>query len=958
MTDATVTAGRDMTDGKPQITRHFLGWDQPVIARVVALLTAAWRSGALDLSDQMLVVPTRNAARRLREALAEAASARGSAVLPPLTVTPEHFLTPEPRRQRIASRAEMLAFWIQTLRLADARQCGSLFPRRNRDAGTSDFDWLVGSAARLMRVRVELSENGLDLRDAAAALQDGPEAERWQELAALEQQYLAGLAEAGLSDETAAKIATACNPQCPEGIVRIRVLAVPDPIPLAVSALERLSRVLPVEVFVHAPGELADAFDHWGRPLPAVWESADLEIPDAERNVMLAETPADQACEIGRIVDALSLAPDDVTVGVPDGGVVPHIRHEFASRDVETFDPAGEPLMRHPAAGLVGALAGMLHNRDYRSLAVLMRHPDMLVCLKSEHKDWSAPAFLEQLDAFQSVHLPHSLAQIQRLLQRPGAATAWPDLSRALDSVRDILGLFEEHGLAEGFSAALRRIYRDRELDPRRPPDTSFADVAKCVCRLLVELNTPEMQHIGLTDKQRVTLLMRLLESQTIYGDRKRASVDLLGWLELAWDDSPYLVISGMNDGCVPKAIVGDAFLPDSARTLLGLPDNRHRFARDAYMLAAMIEARRTLGGTVLLVGRKSAQHDALRPSRLLFLCPRDELAGRALRLFDEVVQPRAVVARSLGWRLTPPSPDTPERMRVTQFRDYLACPFRFYLKHVLDMSEQDDGKLELDSLDFGILCHAALEVLGRPESAGQTDPAVLSRRLEEVLEAEVRGRFGNDLSAPVLIQVESARMRLLAAARLQAELNAEGWRIVATEYSIGKDAPAEIGGMRVTGKIDRIDRHPDGRLRILDYKTSDSGQAPDKVLWAAHREDTPGYAAVTVQGRQRRWQDLQLPLYKILLRNDPRFADAPVECGYFNLPKATRETALALWTGATPELIESARRCAEGVAADVRNRRFWPPAEKLRYDDFERLLFDAPSRYVDGAAMGGLDRA
>ena len=47
---------------------------------------------ALDLSDRMIVVPTQQAGRRLRAALAVHAAARGGAVLAPRVVVPEQIL--------------------------------------------------------------------------------------------------------------------------------------------------------------------------------------------------------------------------------------------------------------------------------------------------------------------------------------------------------------------------------------------------------------------------------------------------------------------------------------------------------------------------------------------------------------------------------------------------------------------------------------------------------------------------------------------------------------------------------------------------------------------------------------------------------------------------------------------------------------------------------------------------
>ncbi|MDI1247428.1 MAG: hypothetical protein PSV13_00970, partial [Lacunisphaera sp.] len=64
------------------VRRHFLPWDRPLPAQAAAWLAQGWAGdGPLDLGGVLVIVPTRQSGRRLREALAEHAAGRGSAVL-------------------------------------------------------------------------------------------------------------------------------------------------------------------------------------------------------------------------------------------------------------------------------------------------------------------------------------------------------------------------------------------------------------------------------------------------------------------------------------------------------------------------------------------------------------------------------------------------------------------------------------------------------------------------------------------------------------------------------------------------------------------------------------------------------------------------------------------------------------------------------------------------------------
>ena len=57
------------------------------------------------------------------------------------------------------------------------------------------------------------------------------------------------------------------------------------------------------------------------------------------------------------------------------------------------------------------------------------------------------------------------------------------------------------------------------------------------------------------------------------------------------------------------------------------------------------------------------------------------------------------------------------ERIPVTQFKDYLACPYRYYLRHVCKLRVVNDSARELDGGAFGRLLHRVLGAFARDES-------------------------------------------------------------------------------------------------------------------------------------------------------------------------------------------------------------------------------------------------
>jgi ATP-dependent helicase/nuclease subunit B len=176
------------------------------------------------------------------------------------------------------------------------------------------------------------------------------------------------------------------------------------------------------------------------------------------------------------------------------------------------------------------------------------------------------------------------------------------------------------------------------------------------------------------------------------------------------------MIVTGMNDGFVPDGHLSDVFLPDTLRKQLGLRCDADRLARDAYLMRGLIESHRDDGRVCFLVSKTGATRDPLKPSRLLFRCSDAELVQRARQLFGDPEDEQDSYPPTISFRLqaNPPADIradrlTPGRLSVTQFRDYLTCPFRFYLKVILGMEALDDEKVEMDALDFGSLVHEVL---------------------------------------------------------------------------------------------------------------------------------------------------------------------------------------------------------------------------------------------------------
>jgi ATP-dependent helicase/nuclease subunit B len=898
--------------------RHFLPWDRPLPSQAAEWLARGWAGGGpLDLSSLLVVVQTKQAGRRLRAALAELAATRGQAVFPPHVLTPEALVADDGAGASATPLQNTLA-WTQVLGALDLDDARAVFPV---DPPARNFSWALRLANEFTRLQATLAEGGLTLGDVAARMPtDFSERERWRQLGELGHRHIAALTQRGWREPQATKIAIARQPAPLVGVARIVLLAVPDPLPLALDALTEHTRALPTEAVIFASETEASNFDAWGRPQAETWRGRAAPFTDFVSQVHLVADAAAQAERIAVLAAGYPSPDGTLGLGLADPEIAPLAANALGRAGRTAFDPAGELRRGTGFFHLLAGLAAFTREATFEHVAALARQPEVMAWLRTELGGLAAGEWLKSLDELHAAHLPATLAEAR--------AHAHGALAAALDRMQELRAQLGADRFAEPVADALAGIFGAKKLNFAHPADAELAEAAGAWTEVLRECADAAPKFPELPPEAWWELALERYGAQRRETDKPTGALELQGWLELLWEDAPHLVVAGANDGLVPDAVTGDVFLPESLRARLGLKTNATRFARDAYLLHALAASRRAHGRVDVLLGKVSAAGDALKPSRLLLQCADAELPARVGHLFRPLDAGAALPAWERAWQLRPRRAAPPTRVSVTAFRAYLECPFRFYLRHVLGMESVDAEKAELDASDFGRLCHAPLEKLKDAPWRDCTDESALSEMLVREFDAEATRHYGDTPTVPVVAQLESARQRLRRAAAVQASERAAGWVV----QDVERKFTLEIEGVTVVGKIDRIDRHEvSGAWRVVDYKTSDTAKTPAAAHLDSPWENAPEWARLNVNDKERQWLDLQLPLYLHALPVLLPEAAGRVTSGYFNLPKAVGDTALVTWDEHTPELQESALRCARGVLAAVRAENFWPPNEELR---------------------------
>jgi ATP-dependent helicase/nuclease subunit B len=192
-----------------------------------------------------------------------------------------------------------------------------------------------------------------------------------------------------------------------------------------------------------------------------------------------------------------------------------------------------------------------------------------------------------------------------------------------------------------------------------------------------------------------------------------------------------------------------------------------------------------------------------------------------------------------------------PERVfSPTALEEYVACPFRFFLDHVLKLEPLEEPSEEIESTERGVVFHRALSRLHRElvqrgveEPTADVGPLLLEQLTEAVRECAARA----SPAGQALWRLEGQRLCKRGERygsdwrKFVEKWQATGIRPRPGQFERGFGLPAEPGEevaeplvirvdgveVRIGGRIDRVDlaETDDGLVFwIIDYKTGRSG--------------------------------------------------------------------------------------------------------------------------------------
>jgi DNA helicase II / ATP-dependent DNA helicase PcrA len=280
------------------------------------------------------------------------------------------------------------------------------------------------------------------------------------------------------------------------------------------------------------------------------------------------------------------------------------------------------------------------------------------------------------------------------------------------------------------------------------------------------------------------------------------------------------------------------------------------------------------------LAGRYEGVRD-WRPSRFLTPIRGDEARELAA---SRLLEPPTVGLVEVARQVELPLNDAPPiaALSYTQVDTYLRCPQMFQYRFVFRLPTRSKPQMQ-----FGRILHEALkDALGSIE---REKPLTWAMVDSAYVAAWARERFCAPEQAPSLQDLGRAYLRrAFDAGDLSKPL------LLEQPFSL------RVDGLRLTGRIDRVDRHPDGSYEVIDYKTGSAKKATDLQ------------------------RDLQLGVYALAAREVFHFD--PLSLSYYYLETSDRVTV-----DKPRERLEEDRQTIVKVAEGIRAELFPATPDRMK---------------------------
>lgn len=293
-------------------------------------------------------------------------------------------------------------------------------------------------------------------------------------------------------------------------------------------------------------------------------------------------------------------------------------------------------------------------------------------------------------------------------------------------------------------------------------------------------------------------IFMNRLKEKTI-DDVRGGKITVMGLLETRGSRFDGVIVVDFNESAVPHRSQKDLFLNTKIREISSLPTSQDRESLQKHYYSMLFHrAKKVLIGCV--------NNGETTPSR--FLMQLGIQADKAECLYEEVLFPPLTLRPRLTAEFTGEYDFTAFPLSASRLKTFLSCKRQFFYRYIQKIKEHEIPRDMSEEREIGNEIHSVLEKLYREkdhytsaqEMRGELERIWSSTEPKDPLERHLRGYWIEKLSPFFESEIKRSH---------------QGYRVMYRE----KECEAVVEGIRLVGRLDRIDQGLDG-LEVIDYKT------------------------------------------------------------------------------------------------------------------------------------------
>lgn len=346
-----------------------------------------------------------------------------------------------------------------------------------------------------------------------------------------------------------------------------------------------------------------------------------------------------------------------------------------------------------------------------------------------------------------------------------------------------------------------------------------------------------ESGDLQVSDTTLQRLVNQLIQQTTIpFHGEPAEGLQVMGVLETRNLDFEHVLLLSCNEGNMPKGVNDSSFIPHSIRQAYELTTVENKVSIYAYYFHRLLQRAKDV--TILW---NNATEDGQRGEMSRFML--QLLVESRQHITQHTLQSGKSIAR-----YTPaPIEKTPHVLDLlnqqfigpdallspSAINKYMRCQLQFYYRYIAGIKEPDEpaDEQELDNRIFGNIFHLAADTLYH-----QLPKHVTREALDQLLKSKIAiGKAVDDafheelphaligglhlINREVIIRYLH---QLIEIDKALAPFDILGLECdVYRELAISDGQSAGSLQLRLGGRIDRLDQMSDGRIRVVDYKTS-----------------------------------------------------------------------------------------------------------------------------------------